>query len=90
MEDDRSIKQEYLKYEIVNGGLDQNKFVAFLNTLKGEGQGANVDNWELQELRDVSVSVISFQVVDNFKARCQEVEDVVVNEIQSKFQSAKL
>lgn len=54
MEDDKAIKQEYLRNEIMNGGLDVDAFVKYLNNIKGEGEGTNVDNWRMDELEQVS------------------------------------
>ena len=60
MDSDKLKKQEYLKNEILNGGLDQNAFVQYLNDIKGEGNGTNVDNWEMDELVEVRNTFLSF------------------------------
>lgn len=84
MEDDKLKKQEYLKNEILNGGLDQNAFVQYLNDIKGEGKGTNVDNWEMDELVEVRYHFIDNQVVADFK---KSIGMAVTDHIKERFNS---
>jgi hypothetical protein len=42
----------------MNGRLDVDAFVKYLNDIKGEGEGTNVDNWQMNELVQVSSALI--------------------------------
>ena len=45
-------KQDYLRENILEKGYDTNMFIDFLKSKKGE-DGENIDNWTLEDLREV-------------------------------------
>ena len=61
MENERSVKQNYLRAEIVDEGYDSEQFLNFLCSIKGE-ESADIDNWSLDELKEaVSNFITKFQ-----------------------------
>lgn len=50
IEEERKIKQIYLREAIIEAGYHPDKFVQYLNSLKENG--SDVDNWELDELKN--------------------------------------
>lgn len=58
MEDnERTVKQNYLRTEIVEKGLDSEQFINYLCEIKGE-EAADIDIWSLDELKE---AVSNFQ-----------------------------
>jgi hypothetical protein len=51
MEDDKEIKQTYLRTEIMEKGFNTDEFVDFLLEKKGGEDGANVENWAMDDLK---------------------------------------
>lgn len=49
MENTLEEKQSYLRKEILEGGLDGNKFMVFLNKSNPK-RGEDLDQWSLEEL----------------------------------------
>jgi hypothetical protein len=51
VENERTIKQNYLRTEIVEKGLDSEQFINFLCEIKGEEAG-DIDVWNMDELKE--------------------------------------
>ncbi len=50
-EQQRFLKQTYLREHILDEGYDANEFMQFITDAKEDG--ANIDNWTMTELRKV-------------------------------------
>jgi hypothetical protein len=51
VENERTIKQNYLRTEIVEKGLDSEQFINYLCEIKGEEAG-DIDVWNMEELKE--------------------------------------
>ena len=77
VENERSVKQNYLRVEIVEKGFDSELFLSFLSELKGD-EAAEIDNWSFEELKIA---------VANFKAKIGKDGGNNVNNTASRKES---
>jgi hypothetical protein len=56
MEGGIELKQNYLRTEILDKGYDAEVFLEFICLKKGE-EGANLDLWSFQELKEVNLHI---------------------------------
>lgn len=77
MEDEKKQKQNYLRQVIIDGGYDAAKFTTYLENQRGSfsiyyirniEDGANIDVWSLDDLKQVLFYILTKnEVVNNFK-----------------------
>ena len=92
-ENERTIKQNYLRNEIVEKGFDSEQFINFLCEIKGE-EAADIDIWSLDELKDavvqfkerVSKEQYSGSLPSNSKTPNQTGDSNVSNPDNAKFE----
>ena len=58
MDNERTLKQNYLRTEIMEKGFDSEQFLGYISDLKGEEE-AEIDNFTLEELKE---AVANFKI----------------------------
>ena len=75
-------KQKYLRENVLEKGYDPDKFMAFLTMKKGE-EGINLENWSLEELKEVTTEfLINNRLEIESNLTLEEKEEIKDNKIE--------
>ena len=75
-DDSQAEKQLFLRENILDKGYDTEKFVEFLTSKKGE-EGANIENWTMEDLKMVVGEFISIQNNNN---KSMPIQNIISND----------